>query len=84
MDSSKKNLFSIFNLKKNFNLDKSNETSISSIVNTNNNLTTSSDTENDPSLLNNNYFSDTSKKQNDDVCVNFEVDDLGSIISGPS
>jgi len=42
MDSSKKNLFSIFNMKKNPNPDKSNETSISSIVNTNYNLTTSS------------------------------------------
>jgi len=26
------------------------------------------------SVLDNNYFSDTSKKQNDDVCVDFEVD----------
>lgn len=83
MDSSKKKVFSIFNMKKNPNPGKSNETSISSILNTSNNFATSSDKEDDPGLLNNNYCSDTFKIKKDDVYVNVEVDDLGDIISGP-
>lgn len=68
MDSSKnKNVFSIFNMKKNPNPDKSNKTSISAIINTNDICTTSSDIEDDPGLFNNN--SKKSKKQKD-VCVN--------------
>jgi len=83
MDSSKNNVFSIFNIKKNPNPVKSNETSILSIINTNNISVTSSDTEDDPGLLNNNYSSDASSKKQKDVCVNVEVDDLGDLISGP-
>jgi hypothetical protein len=70
-------------MKKNPNLVKNNETSISSIINTNNISVTSIDTEDNPDLHNNNYSSDTSSKKQKAVCVNVEVDNLGDLISGP-
>lgn len=82
MDSSMKNVYSIFNVNKYPNVNNNQETYVT-CINTSNNFDTTSDMEDDCGLLVNNHCNDTSKIQNYNDCIHVKLDHLGDIILSP-